>query len=392
MGLYASLGVRTVINARGNATLVGGTLMDPEVLAAMAEAGRSFVRIADLEEAASAKIAAVTGAEAGYVTSGAAAGVTLATAAVLAGLDPERMDRLPETDGQPNEILIQRVHRNPYDHMVRAAGARLVEFGDERGGSAAEMAGRIGPATAGVFYHAQAERLGVPFDAFVEVAHASGLPVIVDASVNLPPRSNLRRYVEAGADLVAFSGGKTIRGPQASGILAGRRDLLISVGLQHQDMDVMAATWERRELLESGRLPGLPQHGIGRPMKAGKEEIAGLLVALDRYLARDEAAERRRWTDICAGLASGLATIPGLAARVEAESPEGRPVPATLVTVDPARFGRSAVELVRAMQDLDPIVMVGDHEAEQGILRLDPENLTTADVDPLVDVFRRGAG
>lgn len=392
MGLYSDLGVRTVLNARGNATLVGGTLMDPEILEAMAEAARSFVRIGDLEEAAGRRIAAITGAEAGYVTSGAAAGVTLATAAVLAGLDPGRMDRLPDTDGQPNEILIQRVHRNPYDHMVRAAGARLAEFGDERAATASEMAARIGPASAGAFYHAQAERVGLPFDEFVAVAHAHQLPVIVDASVNLPPRSNLRRFIDAGADLVAFSGGKTIRGPQSSGFLAGRRDLLISVGLQHQDMDVMPATWQRRELLESGRLRGLPQHGIGRPMKAGKEEIAGLLVALERYLTRDEAAERQRCADICAGLAAGLATIPGLATSVEAESPEGRPVPATVVAVDPVRFGRSAVELVRALEDMDPIVMVADHEANGGVLRLDPENLTAGDVDRLVDAFRRCAG
>jgi D-glucosaminate-6-phosphate ammonia-lyase len=154
----------------------------------------------------------------------------------------------------------------------------------------------------------------------------------------------------------------------------------------------MPATWQRRELLESGRLRGLPQHGIGRPMKAGKEEIAGLLVALERYLSRDEAAERRRWTDISEGLAAGLAAIPGLSTSVQPESPDGRPVPATIVTIDPARYGRSAVELVRAMADLDPILMVGDHEAERGILRLDPENLTTADADALVDVFRRCAG
>lgn len=392
MGLYAGLGVRTVLNARGNATLVGGTLMAPEILEAMAEAGRSFVRIGDLEEAASRRIAEVTGAEAGYVTSGAAAGVALATAAVLAGLDPERMDRLPETDGHPNEILIQRIHRNPYDHMVRAPGARLAEFGDDEGSTTAEMVAAIGPQTAGAFYHAQVERRGLPFEEFVATAHAHDLPVIVDASVNLPPRSNLRRYIEAGADLVAFSGGKSIRGPQASGILAGRHDLLTSVGLQHQDMDVMPATWQRRELLESGRLRGLPQHGIGRPMKAGKEEIAGLLAALDRYLAGDELAERRRWTDTCERLASGLAAIPGLTTHVAEESPDGRPVPATVVTVDPDRYGRSAVELVRAMAELDPIVMVADHEAERGILKLDPENLTTADVDALIEVFRRCAG
>ncbi len=391
MTIYSQIGVRTVVNARGNATLAGGTLMAPEVVAAMAEAARSFVRIGDLQDAASELIAELTGAEAGYVTSGAAAALTLGSAAMLAGLDPDRMDRLPETSERPSEILVQVSHRNPYDHALRAAGARLVEFGGPGGGSAEEMAAQIGPATVGAFFHGQAESAGLPIADLAMVAHAHGLPVLVDASMNLPPRADLRRFIDAGADLVAFSGGKTIGGPQASGFLAGRRDLLLSVGLQQQDMDVLPATWAKRSLLEAGRLSRPPQHGIGRSMKTGKEEIVGLLVALRRYADRDEAAERRRWLTLTDRLAVGLAQIPGLTCVVEPAQADGRPVPMTVVRVDAGAYGRTAVELVRAFETLDPIVMLGDHEAETGILRLDPENLDETAVDAVIEAFRSGA-
>lgn len=390
MTIYDDLGVRTLINARGCATLAGGTLMEPEVVAAMAAAAGSFVRIGDLQEVASRRIAALTGAEAGYVTSGAAAGLTLGAAAMLARLDPDLMERLPDTGNAASEIVVQASHRNPYDHLVRASGARLVEFGDGSGASVTAMNDAIGPATAGAFYHGQAEADGLSIDDFVATAHAHGLPVLVDASMNLPPRANLRRFTAAGADLVAFSGGKTIRGPQASGFLAGRADLLTSVGLQQQDMDVLPATWARRSLIDSGVVARPPAHGIGRSMKTGKEEIVGLLVALERYAARDETADEARWTVVSEHLAAGLAGIPGLSVRTEPTQADGRPVPMTIVTVDPVAYERTAVELVGRFAARDPIIMVGDHDAENGILRLDPENLDLAAADAVIAAFRTG--
>jgi D-glucosaminate-6-phosphate ammonia-lyase len=386
--VYSRLGVRTLVNARGNATLAGGTLMDPAVVDAMAEAARSFVRIADLEAAASERIAAITGAEAGYVTSGAAAGLTLGTAAILAGLDADRMDRLPETDGRPDAMLAQRSHLNGYDHLVRAAGARLVEVGGGNGASEAELEAAIDERAAGFFFQADSERSGLPLGPFVDLAHRHGLPVLVDGSTNLPPRANLRRFVDAGADLVAFSGGKTIRGPQASGFLAGRADLLRSVGLQHQDMDVLPATWSNRELLETGALARIPQHGIGRSMKAGKEEIVALLVALERYLERDEDAEIARWNHLADQLTAALAGLPGLDTRTERVSSSGRPVPVCVVNIDPAIYGRTAVDVVRGLADRDPIVMVHDHAAADGVIRLDTENLLDHEVQTIVDAFR----
>jgi seryl-tRNA(Sec) selenium transferase len=156
-------------------------------------------------------------------------------------------------------------------------------------------------------------------------------------------------------------------------------------------MDVMAATWARRELLDDGVIPRPPQHGIGRSMKTGKEEIVGLMTALRRYGEQDEAVVRARWLGLVERLALELGRIPGLTATVEAAQADGRPVPMAIVRVDPAAYGRTAVELVHAFEAGDPIVMLGDHDAEAGILRLDPENLDEAAVDAIVDAFKRSA-
>jgi seryl-tRNA(Sec) selenium transferase len=392
MTIYARLGVRTVINARGDATLAGGTLMDPEVVAAMADAATAFVRIGDLQAAASRTIVQLTGAESGYVTSGAGAALTLGTAAMLARLDVDVMDRLPRVDGTPDGIVVQTSHRNGYDHLVRASGARLVEVGSGKGAPGVELEAAIDDRIAGGFFQGDNERLGMPVETFVQVLHRHRLPVLVDASMNLPPRANLQRFVAAGADLVAFSGGKTIRGPQASGFLAGRRDLLRSVALQHQDMDVLPSTWPERSMLESGALRRIPQHGIGRSMKAGKEEIVGLVVALQRYAERDENAEHQRWLGLAEALSAGLDRVPGITARTERVYPTGRPVASSVATIEPSAFGCTAVELVRALADLDPIVLVADQRADEGILRFDPENLDEAAVDSILESIDRVRG
>jgi len=228
--IFGRLGIDRVINAAGTVTRLGASPMDAEVIAAMAAAAQCSVDIADLQGRASEVISTCTGAEAGIVTSGAAAGLLVGAAACMAGLDPVKMSKLPDTDGMRNEFIVPRNHRNSYDHAVRAAGARLVEVGLPDRATACgvrdtevwEIEGAIGDRTAGILYLARAESRP-NLTEVVRTAHAANVPVLVDAAAELPPTTNLRRFIEQGADLVVFSGGKGIGGPAASGILCGRR-------------------------------------------------------------------------------------------------------------------------------------------------------------------------
>ena len=324
VNIYAKLGVRTIINAKGPATRLSGGPLRPDVSAAMVEASRQCVEIDALQAAASARIAAVTGAEAGYVASGAAACLLLAAAACVAGLEPQRMARLPDTRGLKDEVIMVRSQRNFYDHAIRSAGVRIVEVGlpdryagaGVRDAEAWEIAAAINENTAAVFYVAD-RRARPPLAEVVAVAHAAKVPVIVDAAAQLPPQSNLRRFIAEGADLVAFSGGKAIGGPQASGILCGRRDLIMSAALQHLDLDILWDHWTPPPgLIDKQRLKGAPQHGIGRPCKAGREEIVGLLTALELFVAEGDGARHARWLADARVIAEGLgpgATISGAA-------------------------------------------------------------------------------
>ena len=172
------------------------------------------------------------------------------------------------------------------------------------------------------------------------------------AATALPPVANLRRFIAEGADLVAFSGGKAIRGPQASGILCGRRDLIESVALQHQDMDVDPRTWSwRARYLDSGRLPGPPHHGFGRAMKVGKEEIVGLVVALRRFVARDHQAEATAWLAQLGRLAGALEDVPGLRCRILLPPETPRPYPYLTIGLETAKPARAAWDLIRRLQD-----------------------------------------
>src|SRR5689334_1925179 len=186
--LAQRLGIREVINGRSYSTKCGGCLLDDEVIEAMSQAARHYFRIEDLEEAASRAIVRATGAEAGYVASGAAAALTLGMAACMTGLDPGRMNRLPDTRGMKNEVIVQRGHRNDYDHALRAAGAAIREIGFAYATFPYELAEAIGDATAAVFHLAGARGGSLPLEQVVEIAHARGVPVIVDASPLLPPR------------------------------------------------------------------------------------------------------------------------------------------------------------------------------------------------------------
>ena len=373
--VYERLGVRPLINGRSFSTKAGGCALPPEVLEAMREAGECCVRMDELQDAASRAIARATGAEAGIVTSGAAAALTLGAAACLAGLDVNRMHRLPDTTGMRDEFIAHRSHRNDYDHAVRAAGARFVEVGFAYYTFAYEVESAINSQTAALYYQMGADQGVIPLKEYASIAHRHGLPVLVDAAAEMPPAANLKAFVAAGADLVAFSGGKHLQGPQSTGILCGRQDLILSAALQHQDMDVFPETWPLRKLIDEGKLSGPPHHGIGRGFKVGKEEIAGLLTALELYQSRDFAAERTRWNADMECVISGIDSLSGVSARVQFPQPNGREVPGAVIRIDPAIAGTNAHAVINALQEGDPPIWVFEKMAGAGDIIVFPEAL-----------------
>jgi D-glucosaminate-6-phosphate ammonia-lyase len=373
--VLADLGVRPMINAAGPLTRLGGGPLGPEVRAAMLEAASSSISIEDLQKSAGRVIAEVTGAEAGYVTAGSAAGLTLSAAACIARLDPARMDRLPDTETMPNEIVVQRAHQVAYNHALRAAGARLIEVGyiGYPGVGATypwQVEAAITDRTVALFFQLVDAPNTVGLEGFVAIAHARGLPVIVDAAAALPPPENLSRFIAAGVDLVSFSGGKAIGGPQASGILCGRADLIESVALQHQDLDVPPALWSVR-----GHVAPLPHHGIGRSMKVGKEEIVGLVAALRAYVVRDHAAERERW---CAQLERIAAALRDDTSVKVDRHDNTRGV--SLLRIDVGSAER-AMDVFLALEQGDPSVAVGHGALADGALVLNPLVLQLGEED-----------
>jgi L-seryl-tRNA(Ser) seleniumtransferase len=388
MDIYERLGVRTRINATGLPTRLGGSLMPPEVLEAMAQAARANVDMAELQAKASLVIARCTGAEAGLVTSGAAAALALGTAACLTGLDVVRMERLPDTEGIPCEVIMARTHRTGYDHAVRAAGARIVDVGlNDRGTGAGvrdveawEFEAAITPRTVAIAYTATPGSCP-PLPQVTQLAARYRLPVLVDAAAQLPPRENLRRFIAEGATLVAFSGGKAIRGPQSSGILCGRGDLIAAAALQMLDMDVAPETWQPPDpFIPRQHLKGIPHHGIGRGYKVGKEEIAGLIVALERFVAQDPAIEDARCMRDLARITHALAGLGHASVRLLSGAETGR-LPLLEIALDERELGRSAWDIARELQGGDPPVHLGERRAAEGVLTVNPAGLREGDAE-----------
>lgn len=393
--MYEELGLQPIINASGSVTRLGGAPMPRAVLEAFVAAAGEAVPLEQLQAAASRQIAAATGAEAGLVSAGAAAALTLGAAAMLTGYDLGRMERLPHVDGAfPDEFIVAREQRNGYDHAVRAAGARLVEVGFHelvagagvRRAEVWEYEAAIGPSTAGVLYvyspDSRPDLAGL-----VAACHARGVPVLVDAAGELPPRANLRAIVASGADLVAFSGGKAIRGPQATGILCGRRELVGAAALQMLDMDDHFELWDPpAELIDKSKLPGLPRHGIGRGYKVSKEQIVALLAALRLFASGEYDAEiaafRRRLQRIADRLA-------GCAIAIEIiESADGERQPLLEIDVDEATLGRSALEVCRRLRAGSPPCYVGHAKLHAGTLVINPLHLDDGKAAALAERLR----
>jgi len=394
MSIYDDLGIRTIINAKGPSTRVSGGLLAPEVTAAIAEAATYCVDMADIQAGASKIIAELTGAEGGIVTSGAAAGLLLGTAACVAGLDPGRMARLPDTTGMKNEVIMVRSQRNFYDHAVRTTGVKIVEVGlpDRYAGAGVrdaegwEIADAIGPNTAAVVYVANGNARPALEDV-VKAAHGKNIPVLVDAAAQLPPVSNLKRFIAAGADLVSFSGGKAIGGPQGSGILCGKRDLIMSAILQQLDLDIEWSQWNPpANLIDKDRLPGIPQHGVGRTCKVGKETIVGLLVALKRFVATSDEDRRKPNLARVEKLAGELQRMRNATASIR----DGMS-PKVVIMMNP-NSPKNATQVAMALQNGKPAIYLDSGQAAGGILVLNPVCFSDNDVVPMAQRLREVIG
>jgi L-seryl-tRNA(Ser) seleniumtransferase len=363
--IYRSLGVKPAIAACGATTMRGGSKLRPEVMQAMNAAATVMVDMDELNRRAGEVLALHTGAEAGFVSSGSAGGLVLQAAAVIVGSDTAKMSRLPDTSGMKNEIIIHRAHRFPYDHGYRAVGAQLVEIGDGRRTRPWQLEAAFSERTAAVAYLFSpcTTRNSLPLSHVCEVAHARGVPVLVNAASFLPPRANLRRFIAAGADMVVYSGGKHVRGPQGTGILVGRRDLI-----------------------EAAHANASPQQFFARGMKVAKEEIIGLLKALELFVATDEAAETRHYRTMCEQVVDSLADFPELEPCI-AHDELDHLIPHAVFRFDRGWKGRSRDQILEAMIAGDPPVYLHEIFAPWE-LAVDPFNLDERELEILIRRLR----
>lgn len=364
--VYAKLGVKPFINMTATYTINGGAPILPEVRQAMDSASQLAVNLDELMERAGARVAELLGGEAAIITSGAAAALCHGTAACIAGGDPEKMKRLPDSYGMKNEVLIAKQSRNDYDHAFRTAGGKLVEFD-----TAEEFHAALSHRTAMVAVLGTGEaKAQIRLEQIAEAAHKRGVPVIVDAAAELPHPPN--PYLSRGADLVAYSGGKILRGPQGAGVLLGRKDLV-------------RAAWSN----------SAPHHGYGRAMKVSKEEIVGMVVALELFRStRKIPAEYAVWESWYKMIAGEIGAISGVTTKIL--PPAGAsPFPVMSVAWDPAKIKLTGQEVHDQLLNGNPRIMShAGGEATSFVIRavaMRPEHPALV-AKRLSEVFRSGMG
>lgn len=338
--VYRSLGLRPVINGVGTVTNLGGSIMPPEVVAAMVSASKHFIPLRELQVKAGQRIAELVGVPAAMISCGAASAITCGTAAAVTGGDPDKLRLLPDTSGMKSEVVQQRAHRSGYEAQMWQVGVKTV-WVDTRD----ELERALSERTAMMFFLNKADRSGeIGREEWIEIARANGVPTMNDAAADIPPPERLRSYVEEGFDMVIFSGGKGLLGPQASGLLLGRR-----------------------ELVEAARKSISPYGGIGRGMKVGKEEIAGLVAAVERYMGLDHGAERRELDRRAERILGILAGTAGLTCSLQV--PEiANHVPHVLLSWSEADLGLAAEGAVDRLLQGDPPVAVS--RIGEGALRI----------------------
>jgi L-seryl-tRNA(Ser) seleniumtransferase len=330
--VYEALGVRHVINATGTVTVLGGSLMPPEVVAAWAEAARHFVNLLELHDRIGERIAKLVGVEAALVTTGAAGALLLGTAAAVTRGEPAAIKRLPDTTGMRHEVVLQKAHHSCYDNQLTDVGVKLVEVE-----TAADVRRAVGSRTALMFFMNVAEPDGrIKRQGWIELARRYGVPTLLDAAADVPPVERLSEYNRQGFDLVAFSGGKALRGPNDTGLLLGRKDLV-----------------------EAAKRNTNPHCGtIGRMMKVSKEDMVALLAAVERFVRLDHQAEWREWERRLAVIETTLKDVPTLRCE-RVVPPIANHVPHLLLTWDEKRARLTPARLARELATGDPPIQLG---------------------------------
>nr|MCU0256535.1 PLP-dependent transferase [Vicinamibacterales bacterium] len=333
-GLYEALGVKPLINCRGTLTIIGGSIELPEVRAAKDRANQQHVQIDELMDAIGRRLAELTGAEWGMVTAGCAAAMSHATAACVAGGNPDLHVRIPDLRGFPrDEVIIPGHSRNVYDAAIRAVGVKIVEAN-----SPEELRLAIGPKTAMIYVFANDRNETGPMslEAIAAIAGPHGVPIMVDAAAEILTVPSV--HLQRGATLVGYSGGKIIRGPQSAGLLLGRKDLV-------------QAAW----------IHSAPHHGYARAMKVGREEMVGMLAAVESWVRRDHAAEWAQWVARCEHIAGRVSRIPGVTAVVRREPGESRSnrSPRVMVRWEAARLGITGQDAADLLYDGEPRIALG---------------------------------
>ena len=339
---YLELGVTPVINAEGTMTMLGGSLIRPEVEAVMAQAARHFVSIPDLEVAAGKRIAQMLKLPPGYsvlVTSGAAGAIQSGLAGILTGDNESFIKQLPDLTGMKSEVIIQKAHRNPFDHQLRGTGIRLIEVESHE-----QLHRAVNDRTAMMHFVNFANAAGqIKVDEWPKLAKQHNLPCMNDAAADTPPVSHLWDYANMGYDLITFSGGKALRGPQCAGMLIGREDLVHYALLNNSPYE----------------------DTLGRGQKVGKEEIVGMIKALELYLNEDHDALTKEWQDRLETVSREITKVPGVSTSFFTPDIANH-VPHMQITWD-AKISVSPQEISRILRGGQPPIAIGGGEGRPGL-------------------------
>ena len=367
--IFQRFGIEKVINASSWVTVLGGNIMPQEVVNAMAEVAPIFLDMVKLNDKAGDLIAKITGAEAGLVVNGASAGQVLMVAACMTGNDEAKAAQLPNTKGMKTEIIIQRCHRNRYDGAFLLPGAKFNEIGKSSNTSEWEFENAINENTLCISYiYAPFHKHPINLSRVIELAHKYNIPVIVDAAAEIPPSGNLKKFISEGADMVTFSGGKGIKGPQSSGILCGKKDLI-----------------------DAAKLNSLNYHShhanIGRPMKVCKEEIIGLMVALELFEKTDHEKQWKYWKEQSMKILNSIKNIEGLQVCLE-EYDHNRQGPQVVIYFNHNWRGPSQRVIRMKLLEGNPPIHIG-YGGYKDEIWVTPVTLQPGEEDAIADRLRK---